>query len=48
MILIMNTPVSFVRTENPAWLNYIKFDLPPGVTMTHPPAIVCETKGCEE
>ena len=48
MILVLNTPVSLATTENPAVLAFIKFDLPPGVTMTHPPAVICETEGCSE
>ena len=48
MILILNTPVSFATTENRAVLAFIKFDLPLGVTMTHPPAVICDTEGCSE
>ena len=48
MILVLNTPVSLAKSQNPVWFNFIKFDLPLGVTMTHPPAVICETEGCSE
>ena len=48
MILVLNTPVSLARSENKAVLKFIRFDLRLGVTMTHPPAVKCETEGCSE